>query len=73
MRNVTKLILLTTSKRIKELKMSDCYVADQIAKHCDEEEIYCPECGDTMTYDIDGDLVCDNEECGNIILTGEQF
>lgn len=48
--------------------MSYCHVANQISKHCNEEEAYCSECGSTMTL---GDTAraatmlfcdsCDNE------------
>jgi len=40
-----------------------CHVSAQIAAHCDETEVLCPECGSTMTY-IKDDLTCD--KCGFI-------
>jgi len=41
-----------------------CGIDNQIAKHCDDDEIYCSECGGIMTYDNVFDLVCD--ECGYV-------
>ena len=47
--------------------MTRCYVSEQIAAYCSqEEEAECPECGSGMTYDNDGDLQCD--ECDHVII-----
>jgi hypothetical protein len=55
--------------------MSDCHVSNQIAVHCNEpEEVRCPECDGSMSYDKDYDLECDDIECGYvIILTADDF
>ena len=51
--------------------MSRCYVSDQIADHCNEYEEYCPECDSTMHYDKDGDLECDDIECGHVMILND--
>ena len=49
--------------------MTRCCVSEQIAAHCNEpEEIECPDCCGTMSFDGDGDLMCDDIECGHIKL-----
>ena len=45
-----------------------CYISDQVARYCDEDEYLCSECGDTMSFDDDNDLVCDDVECGHIVI-----
>jgi len=54
--------------------MTYCYISNQIAKHCDEETKYCPECDselsegfiDSLEY-----LECDNDECDYCVATNE--
>jgi len=53
-------VTTSTAKR----KRIMCGIDNQIAKHCDDDEIYCSECGGIMTYDNVFDLVCD--ECGYV-------
>lgn len=45
--------------------MRICPVSDSIAKHCNQEEIYCPECQETMYYDEFDitTLVCSSTFC----------
>jgi hypothetical protein len=46
-----------------------CHISNQIAEHCNQpEEIFCPECDGKMTHDKDGDLQCDDVECGHVII-----
>ena len=59
-------VVLITSKQRRE-QMPRCYVSEKIAEHCNQpEEMECPSCGSSMTYDNDGDLACD--ECELILI-----
>ena len=52
--------------------MTRCYVSEQIAAHCNQDEApECESCYSSMTCE-DGDLVCDNEECGNVIYAPDE-
>ena len=51
-------------------QMSNCYISNQIAEYCDQDEGCCPECGCTLTekYVVGAHwLECDNEQCGHTI------
>ncbi len=50
--------------------MSECFISNQIAVHCDDDEVLCDDCGHTMTFSDNDLLVCDNiENCSNYIDT----
>ena len=33
-----------------DIKMNRCYISEQIAEHCNEEECFCPKCMGNMYY-----------------------
>ena len=45
--------------------MITCYISHQIANHCNQEESFCPACGENMYFDEfdSGKLVCASEYC----------
>ena len=54
--------------------MSRCPVANEIAIHCDDEEIYCPKCTSVMVYSkFDTQvLMCTDDECWHSIDTEDK-
>ena len=41
-----------------EHRLNDyCHVSSQIAKHCDEHEVYCDDCGSAMLEELGDDFL----------------
>ncbi len=56
--------------------MSNCHISNQVARHCNEETTYCPECESWMEEkQLTGGahwLECENEQCGHEIDLSEE-
>ncbi len=50
----------------------NCYIADQIAAHCNQEEVFCSECGGNMyESEFDSDVL-ECSECDNTYVKEEE-
>jgi hypothetical protein len=61
---ISKASIFNLIETERKNKMTRCYVSEQIAAHCNEqEEAECPVCYGSMNNDGLDDMNCDDEEC----------